>query len=132
HYIRHVETATRADGTTVRTETISARGFYRLAWRNMAANTGERTFIPTVIPPGAAHIHGVSSLGAPDGSLESVALVATLAGSLIHDFAVRSAPKSTISAATVERLPLIDGRLNQELMLGRASCRERVEQRGDG
>src|SRR5699024_712568 len=42
-YIRNVETATRADGTSVRTETISARGFYRVAWRSMAAPTGERT-----------------------------------------------------------------------------------------
>ncbi|MGO3813188.1 MAG: class I SAM-dependent DNA methyltransferase, partial [Cellulosimicrobium funkei] len=49
-YVRHVETATRADGTTVRTETVSARAFYRLAWRRMAANTGERTLIAGFVP----------------------------------------------------------------------------------
>ncbi|MEK8226478.1 hypothetical protein NKG05_10965 [Oerskovia sp. M15] len=45
-YIRDVEYGVDASGTRVRTETVSARGFYRLAWRNMAANTGERTLIP--------------------------------------------------------------------------------------
>ena len=43
-----------------------ARDYYRVAWRNMAANTGERTFIPALIPPGVAHVHGVASLGRPD------------------------------------------------------------------
>ncbi|MFB8229909.1 class I SAM-dependent DNA methyltransferase [Cellulosimicrobium sp. NPDC055967] len=116
-FIRHVETASRADGTTVRTETVSARAFYRLAWRNMAANTGERTFIPAIIPPGTAHIHGVSSLGAPAAGSRTIALVGSIAGSLIHDFAVRSAPKSTISATTVERLPMVDERLQNEILL---------------
>ena len=39
---------------------VPARDYYRVAWRRMAANTGERTLIPAIIPPGAAHIHGVS------------------------------------------------------------------------
>ena len=34
----------------------SARDHYRVAWRRMAANTGERTLIPAIIPPGAAHL----------------------------------------------------------------------------
>lgn len=116
-YVRHVETATQVDGTTVRTETVSARAFYRLAWRNMAANTGERTFTPTLIPPGTAHIHGVSSLGSPSAGSATVALVASIAASLIHDFAVRAAPKSTISATTVERLPMVDDRFRNEIVL---------------
>ena len=33
----------------------STRDHYRIAWRAMAANTGERTLIPAIIPPGAAH-----------------------------------------------------------------------------
>ena len=38
---------------------MSARSYYRIAWRAMAANVGERTLIPALIPPGAAHVHGV-------------------------------------------------------------------------
>jgi hypothetical protein len=93
-----------------------ARKFYRLAWRNMAANTGERTFIPALIPPGAGHIHGVSSVGLPGDDPRLVA-VAGFATSLIHDFAVRIAPKSTISAATLDRLPFLDDPVIRPLIL---------------
>src|SRR5699024_708050 len=34
---------------------VPARDYYRIAWRRMAANTGERTLIPAIIPPGVAH-----------------------------------------------------------------------------
>ena len=43
-----------------------ARDYYRVAWRYMAANTGERTLISAMIPPGAAHINGLYALGSPD------------------------------------------------------------------
>ena len=39
--------------------------YYRIAWRAMAANTGERTLIPAIIPPGVAHVNGVFSVGCP-------------------------------------------------------------------
>ena len=42
-----------------------ARDYYRIAWRQMAANTGERTLIAAVIPPGAAHINAVMCAGGP-------------------------------------------------------------------
>jgi hypothetical protein len=82
---------------------LPARDYYRVAWRNMAANTGERTLIPAIIPPGAAHIHGITSAGLPKPSQE-LAVVAGVLGSLLADFAVRVAPKSTISSSTVSRL----------------------------
>src|SRR5882672_6377528 len=41
------------------------RDFYRIAWRNMAAHTGERTLTPAIIPPGTAHVDGVFSVGRP-------------------------------------------------------------------
>jgi hypothetical protein len=88
-----------------------ARDFYRLAWRNMAANTGERTLIPAIIPPGAAHIHGISSVGGPAISVRTLAGVAGFVSSLMADFFVRTAPKSTISATTIGRLPYVDGLL---------------------
>lgn len=82
----------------------------------MAANTGERTFIPAMIPPGTAHIHGISSVGLP-GDNSSLALVCGFASSLLHDFAVRAAPKSTISASTLDRLPFIDDPTLRPLIL---------------
>ncbi|MDO8147500.1 class I SAM-dependent DNA methyltransferase [Isoptericola sp. b515] len=105
-YVRAVETATRADGTTVRTETVSARAFYRLAWRKMAANTGERTLIPAVMSPGATHIDGVFTLGLPMAPLNYLVDVASVTSSLVADSLIRVAPKANIRSSTVANLPL--------------------------
>lgn len=87
---------------------LPARDYYRVAWRNMAGNANERTLIPALVPPGTAHIHGVSSVGCPseDFSLAKLTATAGVLSSLLNDFAVRSAPKSTISASTLDRLAL--------------------------
>lgn len=84
----------------------SARDHYRIAWRNMAANTGERTFISAIFPPGVAHINGVTSAGFSSIRPELVT-GAGAASSLLFDFAVRVAPKSTITAKTAARLPTL-------------------------
>lgn len=92
------------------------RDHYRVAWRNMAANTGERTVIAAIVPPGAAHIHGVTSAGLRAGHA-SLATTAGVLSSLLGDFIVRVAPKSTISASTINRLPAASGVLAPELAL---------------
>lgn len=89
-------------------ETVRARDCYRVGWRMMAANTGERTLVPAIYPPGTAHIHGIYSAASPD-DLTGLAEMAAIASSLLADFAVRSAPKATISPQTVSRLPRIAG-----------------------
>ena len=85
-----------------------ARDHYRIAWRAMAANTGERTFISSIIPPGSTHVHGVSSVGSNDATFDSLPEVAGLCSSLLADFSVRSSPKSTIQLSTLNRLPVLD------------------------
>ena len=95
-----------------------ARDYYRIAWRKMAANTGERTFIPAVIPPGSGHIDGIFSAGMPDGGLVSLCSAAGFGLTLAHDFAVRVAPKANIRFSTFERLPVMVGHsLQDELIL---------------
>ncbi|GBF17240.1 hypothetical protein Br6_04646 [Rhodococcus sp. Br-6] len=86
--------------------TVHARDTYRVAWRCMAANAGERTLIPAIIPPGAAHVDGLYSLS-NCGSQHELATVAGALSALISDFAVRTAPKSTIRSGTASRLPKI-------------------------
>lgn len=88
---------------------LPARDYYRVAWRNMAANRNERTLISAVIPPGAAQINGVTALGAPSASAELLVAVAGSMSSLISDFFIRVAPKSTITARTSRRLPRFSG-----------------------
>jgi hypothetical protein len=86
-----------------------ARDYYRVAWRRMAANTGERTLIPALIPPGAAHVHPVNSAGLAHNRLESLCVTSGFMASLVVDFTIRSAPKSDILIATINRLPLVLG-----------------------
>lgn len=91
----------------------------------MAANTGERTLISSLVPPGVAHINGVFAFGSPN--VPSPALVATAgtASSLLVDFAVRAVPKSGIYQGVFERLPrLAAPRVRSALVLRtlRLSC----------
>ena len=82
----------------------SARNHYRLAWRAMAANTGERTLIPAIIPPGAGHPNGIFCEGFTDG--RTLLSVLGFSASLLLDFSVRSAPKSGVYQGVFNRLPM--------------------------
>jgi len=104
---------------------IAARDHYRIAWRCMAANTGERTLIPALIPPGAAHVDGAFSLGLPSEGLDTLLAVHGFFSSLPLDFAIRATPKSTIRSGTASRLPIVvDHPLLPELTLraARLNC----------
>jgi len=103
----------------------SARLSYRIAWRTMAANTGERTLMPGLIPPGAAHIHRVSSVGSPAFEAKSTAVVLAFLSSMVCDFLVRAVPKSDILMSTLSRLPVVmDSPLRGELIarIARLNC----------
>jgi hypothetical protein len=95
-----------------------ARMHYRLAWRTMAANSNERTLFAALIPPGTAHVDGVFSAGFPNDEPRTLCTVSGFLASLLVDFGVRAAPKSTIRMATMNRLPLvIDHPLQTELLI---------------
>ncbi|PFG29925.1 Eco57I restriction-modification methylase domain-containing protein [Paramicrobacterium agarici] len=97
---------------------VPARDHYRIAWRNMAANTGERTLIPAIIPPGAAHVDGLFSLGIPAETVGTLVAASGFMSSLVNDFAIRVAPKSTIRAGAASRLSFVhDCMLRDELAL---------------
>lgn len=98
---------TKYDAAYDHWESGPVRAFYRIAWRRMAANVGERTLIPALIPPGAAHVHPVSSAGLPRRDAGSLCVSCGMLSSLIADFAVRVAPKNDIHLATINRLPLV-------------------------
>lgn len=108
----------RYDANYTHWDDESARSHYRVAWRCMAANTGERTLTPALVPPGAAHVDGIFSAGDPNGDRPRLVLVGGFAASLLTDFAIRAAPKSTIRAGTFNRLPIVlDHPLQPELLL---------------
>ncbi|MFX4271934.1 class I SAM-dependent DNA methyltransferase [Propionibacteriaceae bacterium Y1685] len=82
-----------------------ARDHYRVAWRRMAANTGERTLIPAIIPPGAAHVNAVFT-----GWSADLPLVMASLSSVLCDFSIRSVPKGDIYLGSIERLPRLNER----------------------
>lgn len=94
-----------------------ARKHYRIAWRCMAANVGERTLIPALIPPGAAHVDGVYSAGQSD--LSSLCTTIGFLSSLIVDFIVRASPKSTIRSGVINRMPVVIGHPLQAALMVR-------------
>lgn len=86
----------------------STREFYRVAWRSMAANTGERTLIAAIIPPGTGYVtQSIYSLGIEDSQLGQLATAAGVLSSLLADFLVRMAPKSSIPSSAIGRIPFI-------------------------
>jgi hypothetical protein len=97
----------------------SARREYRIAYRRMAANTGERTLIPMLVPPGAAHVNAVFTYGLPGGPATDLLMALGSASSLLLDFAVRAVPKGDIYQSAFERLPLANAHLLRPLIVER-------------
>ena len=97
----------------------SARDHYRIAWRRMAANTGERTLIPVIIPPGAAHVDPVFSAGLPDGELTDLILAESVTSTILADFHVRSRVRNDIRGNDFNLLPLLplDSELKHRVLI---------------
>lgn len=98
---------------------FASRDYYRVAWRRMAANTGERTLIPALIPPGAAHVHPINSAGLPGQTRQDLVRITATLSSLLSDFLIRAVPKGDIHGSTINRLPIVspDHPLITELFL---------------
>ena len=65
----------------------SVADFFRHVHREMISVTGERTLISALVPPGAAHIHTVATVVAPN--VFDLVAWSALSGSLAIDFLVR-------------------------------------------
>ena len=81
----------------------SARDHYRIAWRNMAPLTGERTLTAAIVPPGAAHVHTVASAALPD-SLRSLIVSQAATSTLLADFMTRASGRGHIHANDFNRI----------------------------
>ena len=75
--------------------------FYRLVARKMISPTGERTLIPAICPPDAAHIHGVYSITLEPGLLLKAA--ATFQ-TVVADFLVKTSGKANFQGDTAASL----------------------------
>lgn len=83
---------------------------YRVAWRLMADTTGFRTVYPSLIPAGAAHVHGVVAAGPMN--VEKNLTAAASASSFLADYYFRSLGIANILPESFSSLPLVfDGLL---------------------
>ncbi|MFD1377631.1 Eco57I restriction-modification methylase domain-containing protein [Micrococcus antarcticus] len=85
----------------------SARDKYRVVWRMMASTTGARTLHVSLIPPGAAHVHGVQALG---GEGVSVVRLAGFWSSIVVDFLCKAANIANFLPGFINGLPDIDNK----------------------
>ena len=85
----------------------SARDHYRIAWRRMAANTGERTLISAIIPPGTAHVNPVYSGAQVDNVSEYIPALQAVTSTLLVDFLIRSRGRNDIHPTDFVKLPVI-------------------------
>jgi hypothetical protein len=68
--------------------------FYRVCFRGMLSQSGERTFIGSIIPPGIAHIHGAQSTAFKDNNM--LHYLSAFSCSLLSDFFIKSTGKSNL------------------------------------
>lgn len=77
-------------------------GDYRLSWRKMIDNSGKRTLLSSILPPGVVPGGSLSSARAVDTDL---IVAAGSLGTIISDFAVRIMNKNNLGSNQVSLLP---------------------------
>lgn len=78
--------------------------YYKLGFRKMLSQAGERTLIPAILPPKSSHIHGVISVvfKEEDKLIEAQALCS----SLVLDFFVKTIGASNLSDSRIKAFPI--------------------------
>lgn len=78
--------------------------YYKLGFRSMLSQAGERTLIGAILPPKTGHIHGVLSILFKDQAqlVEATALTS----SIVLDFFVKSLGASNLSESRIAGFPL--------------------------
>ena len=95
------------------------RNKYRLAYRNMAKQVRERTFIPAIIPPGVAHINGIVSVEFEN--CESLISASALWFSVVIDFYIKTTGKENLNSIW-ENLPFKSANLAQKARVILLTC----------
>jgi hypothetical protein len=78
--------------------------FYRHVHREMVSPTGERSYVPALLPPGAGHINTV--LAVAFESAEHLILYNALSASLVFDFYIKSTGMGHMNINLAASLPL--------------------------
>lgn len=90
--------------------------FFRLAWREMAQPSSERSLFAALMPPGPTHVHAVHTLAI----LEHHDILARLAGfshSLVLDFFIKVLGTGHVKGGMWSKFPYLAGALDSALLL---------------
>lgn len=79
---------------------------YRLAWREMIPDNGERSLFAALIPPGPTHIHAVRSMPMADNRL--TALQSGFWASLVLDYYLRATGRGHLDVSDAKFMPFAD------------------------
>ncbi len=79
--------------------------YFRLGYRGMLSQSGERTLVPVILPRGIAHIHGVQTTTFVNEKL--LIQQALISFSIVGDFYIKTTGRSNLMASW-NRLPLVD------------------------
>lgn len=82
-----------------------ANDYYRHVHREMVSPTGERTLVPSIIPPGPAHINTVFAVGFRENY--ALARLSAAASSLIVDFLVKTTGKGHVNDSLTNTFPIV-------------------------
>lgn len=78
---------------------------YRIIMRRMLNQSGERTLICSLVPPGTAHIHTV--IGLTTSQEEMLPIIASVMSSVVADGFIKILGRSDVYFETLAQLPLI-------------------------
>ena len=102
---------------------------YRVVLRKMMNQSGERTLLPTIIPPNVAFINGIFGFAVRGDMLLPIA--GSMA-SLVFDFYIKAAGKANCRYDTVAFMPLINNSTYGELIKNRAALLNCVSNKYEG
>ena len=77
----------------------------RFVFRDLAASTNERTFIPTVIPAGVPTVNTLHVCPLPE---KAAMVIAAITSSFVLDWVARGKVNMHVNAYVVEQLPMVD------------------------
>jgi hypothetical protein len=99
------------------TEPKRVTKYYRMVYRSMLSQSGERTFISTLIPQGVSHIH--TCAGTAFRYQRVLCLITAFTMSLPFDFFIKSTGKPFWAAGQTQLIPLlnVDDRIYNQLSL---------------
>ncbi|MER8088447.1 class I SAM-dependent DNA methyltransferase [Streptomyces sp. NPDC094048] len=91
--------------------------YFRLAWREMAGSSNERSLFASLIPPGPAHIHAVRSMTLKDN--RETAINAGFWASLPLDYLLRISGREHVDVNDAQSMPAPDSKhpLSSPLLL---------------